>query len=93
MTVALILHCDGAAQPGDYDATFRCSEVFGLGDREDARHYLIENARRSGWKVGPKGDAMCSSCGAPDKKTLRLIEALGMRPRRSGELDRKADEE
>lgn len=81
MSVGLILYCDGAAyfDDGSPDyGTFKCGKKF----PSDGRRYerpdpLIDDARRDGWKVGPKRDAMCPNCGAPDAKTVRLIDALG----------------
>jgi len=88
MSVRLILVCDGAAYfddgKPDY-GTFRCTKSFpgasGSPFTTDDEPELLAAARKSGWRIGPTGDAMCGSCGTPDAKTLRFIEQIGAKLR------------
>jgi len=86
VSVRLILACDGAAyfDDGSPDyGTFKCTKAFpgASGSPFTTEAELLAAARKSGWRIGPAGDAMCGSCGSPDAKTLRLIEVLGAKSR------------
>lgn len=81
MSIRLVLACDGAAYfddgSPDYD-TFKCGNTFPAARSEyDSANVLLKVARDNGWRIGPRGDAMCPSCAAPDPRTLRLIEVMG----------------
>jgi hypothetical protein len=79
--IGYVLACDGGAyfDDGSPDyGMFKCAVSFPptASEAYQQRDDLLAAARRKGWRIGPKGDAMCPDCGKPDPRTLRLIESF-----------------